>query len=138
MPSDSKHSLVKPHITIYPDHGGGAWYWLNFDGTGSLQGGASSCVGTWSQHRAIWKNIPKQLLDDFEEWHLIYRRNASNFDEGLPSIDWPSFHRAGIQLSVRLKQAIGEGVRVFYEKPMEDPNDHLNQRREVLIDGQLV
>lgn len=138
MQMDTKVLVPKPHITIYPDFGGGAWYWVNWMGPDSLQGGRKSREITAKEFTTLHKKMPEELVEDFEGWHLAYTRNAYEYEQGRRPFDWKSFHSVGIQLSVRLKQAMGDDVRVFYEKPVEDPNNHLNQRREVLIDGQLV
>lgn len=132
MTQHSKTQVIKPHITIYPDHGG-AWYWVNYEGTDSLQGGVPQ-----TQHRGLLKKFPRKLMEDFEDWYRVYTRDAYDFEHGLGPFDWKRFHFIGIQLSVRLKQAFRDDARIFYDKPMEDPNAHLNERREVLEDGQLI
>jgi hypothetical protein len=133
MEETSRHASQKPKITIYPDYGHDGWHWINFKDTDSLQGGFSQ-----KGYEILMRKFPKALMENFRDWHLVYTRNADDFEQGRRPFDWQSFHYIGIQLSVRLKQALKDDARVFYEKPMEDPNDHLNQRREVLIDGQLV
>jgi len=41
-------------------------------------------------------------------------------------------------LSQRLKEEVDEAYRVVYEKPGEDPNHSIDERREILIDGTRV
>ena len=51
--------------------------------------------------------------------------------------DWIAFHARGLQLARELKAEVGDAYRVVYEKPAEDPNSSLDERREVLADGSL-
>lgn len=133
MHRNSKPIRPKPQITIYPDHGIQGWLWNNFLGTDRLQDGVPP-----RDHGRLMNKIPHKLMEDFDDWHRVYRCDAYESFQGIRPFDWKSFHYIGIQLAVRLKQVLKDDARVFYEKPMEDPNDHLNQRREVLIDGQLI
>lgn len=126
-------AVIKPHITIYPDFGTDAWYWINYSGTDSIQGGIPKV-----SPEVLLRKVPKKLMEDFHKWHLIFNKYAFEYEQVRRPFDWKSFHYSGIQLSVRLKQAVKEDIRVFYEKPLEDPNHHLNERREVLADGQLI
>ena len=48
-----------------------------------------------------------------------------------------AFHARGLQLARELKAEVGDAYRVVYEKPAEDPNSSLDERREVLADGSL-
>ena len=51
-------------------------------------------------------------------------RSVGYTDDLGDLIDWPSFHRRGMQLSAWLKDEVGTSYRVVYMKPSEDP-DHL-------------
>ena len=51
--------------------------------------------------------------------------------------DWIAFHARGLHLARELKAEVGDAYRVVYEKPAEDPNSSLDERREVLADGSL-
>lgn len=126
--------VPKPHFTIWPEYGR-AYLWLNTAGTHSLQGGEYSTKAAALQH-----GISKRLLSRLDDWQLFYERYAfeSTTQRGPRPFDWNAFNAQGVDLAIRLKQELGEKARVFYEKAFDDPNSHLNTRREVLIDGQLV
>jgi hypothetical protein len=129
-----KAEAAKPHFTIWPDYGG-AFLWINTAGTDSLQGGEYS-----SEARNLENSISKSLISRLDSWQSIYEKGAYQSTEhgGRRPFDWQAFHTLGIRLAAELKEELGDNARVFYEKPDEDPNFQLNQRREVLIDGQSV
>jgi hypothetical protein len=129
-----KSEAPKPHFTIWPEYGQ-TFLWINTEGTHKLTGGQYSKAAA-----ALERGISKRLMTRLTEWQLVYERNAFQSTEhnGRRPYDWNGFHRLGIYLAVQLKEELGDRARVFYEKPDEDPNSHLNTRREVLIDGQLV
>lgn len=51
---------------------------------------------------------------------------------------WRSFHKLGLELSLRLKQELGDTVRIIYEKPFGDPDKAKDDRREILSNGTLL
>lgn len=129
-----KPEVPKPHFTIWPEYGQ-SFLWINTSGTDSLRGGPYS-----KEVAKLERSISKSLMSRLEDWQLVYECNAyeSTEEGGGRPYDWKTFHTVGIHLAVQLKEELGDRARVFYEKPMEDPNNHLNQRREVLVDGQLI
>ena len=97
-------------ITIMPDYGR-AWGWhkrLGESGVGRFCAG-----GDW------WSGpgeVPTSLLKEFEIWQ-------ATFDDARPhhAVDWSSFYEKGIELGLQLRKCLSEDVRLFYEKPVEDP-----------------
>jgi hypothetical protein len=51
------------------------------------------------------------------------------------SFDWTWFHAGGLELCRRLKQELGDRVRIVYIKASEDPDTDVEHRREILLDG---
>lgn len=118
-------------LTVMPDFGG-AYLWQNRDG--DLSYGVGGCcgsrvLGNWASHE-----ISESLCRDFEDWQSSFESaDWSDFKD----FDWAAFHREGMELASCLKKEVGEGVLVIYEKPYEDPNERISQRREVLQNGQF-
>ena len=59
------------------------------------------------------------------------------------SISTPRRHERGllegeIRWAPQLKEEVGNAYRIVYQKPCEDPDSRLDERREVLADGALV
>jgi hypothetical protein len=122
----------KPKFTVWPEFGN-AYLWVNPEGTKGLRGS-----GDWSSKVAKLENkISKKLRRRLANWQSYYEKYGFD-DASTQHIDWVQFHREGTALAVELKQELGDEVRVIYEKAWEDPNRELNERREVLLDGQLV
>ena len=129
---DSKKNQIIPSFTIMPDFGG-AYIWDNRKGN-YRDPEFSAMVEIAGR---ISAKFPKKLLQDFEKWYRYFELNAWE-DSKLRAFDWRWFHQEGIELAVQLKQVCGDSAHVIYEKPFEDPNRKLNERREVLGDGQLI
>ena len=128
----SKKEKSTPSFTIMPDFGG-AYIWYN-----RLETFEEPELSEMAEaaHRISGK-FPKKLMQDFERWSQYFEANA--FDEHkLRKFDWNWFHAEGVNLAVKLKAICAESARVIFEKPFEDPNVNLNERREVLVDGQLI
>ena len=130
--TDSKKKSVTPSVTVMPDFGG-AYIWYN-----RLEKFEEPKVSEMAEaaHRISGK-FPKKLMQDFERWERYFDANAFE-EQKLREFDWHRFHSDGIELAVKLKEVCGDSARVIYEKPFEDPNVKLNERREVLMNGQLI
>lgn len=120
------------HYTVMPDYGG-AYAWINREGTAAL---GPNCADT-----ASWAGdhpISDALHAAFTDWQREFECAAFAFVESsVVALDWIAYHERGIELAWRLKNELGAAARVFYEKPIEDPNVYLDERREVLRDGSL-
>jgi len=130
--TDSRKIKSTPSFTIMPDFGG-AYIWHN---RGEKFEKPEYNEMAEAADR-ISRKFPKKLMAEFEQWERYFERNASD-EYKLSKFDWRLFHREGVELAVRLKEVCGDSAQVIYEKPSEDPNVKLNERREVLIDGQLI
>lgn len=122
-------------LTIMPDFGGAYCWWSKNDETdkpmwvGTCGGLPLVRVGT--------KMRANPLDAEFVEWQSDFEALSTDPD-ACAKFDWVSFHREGIRLAIKLKRSLGDGCRVIYEKPAEDPGARQHERREVLLDGQLI
>ena len=116
------------------DYGGAPFLWLaaNPDESGV---GTLVCDAT---HRNEALPISEALWRDFVAWAQPFTQTrfyAEDFDGR--HWDWLAFHARGLALARQLKNAVGDAYRVVYQKPGEDPNDRIDERREILADGSL-
>ena len=109
-----------------------AWLKQEDDGT-TLVGGNIADSTSGFEFSEFW--VSPGLEQAFADWMGDF---GSNCDD--PDPDWPSFHRRGIELCHRLKEQIGDKVRVIYHKTGEDPDQTfgtMTERIEILADGTL-
>ena len=114
--------------TIMPDYGG-AYGWINREGTDALGPNHADTCGWGGDHP-----ISDELQADFAAWQTEFERATNEWEAGIALLDWPRFHERGIALARRLKAELGDAVRIYYEKPVEDPNQRINERVEILAD----
>ena len=114
--------------TIMPDFGE-AYGWINYDGTDALGGNDNE----GGEHR-----MSDELQAEFAAWQAEFEESAMDWWDISVLLDWRRFHERGMALTRRLKAEWGDAVRVFYEKPTEDPNQRANERVEILADGRVV
>ena len=125
-----RQSMVR--YTIMPDYGG-AYGWINRDGTDTLGPNHADTCGWSGDHP-----ISDELHEAFAAWQTEFAQAPSDWKAGIVVLDWPSFHERGMALARRLKAELGDAARVYYEKPVEDPNQSINERVELLADGTNV
>lgn len=119
-------------LTIMPDYGG-AYIWHT---KGDAE--ASAGVGSFSGLPMVRKGMrmhPHPLTKEFEEWQAYFDRTVPG---QMDNFDWRTFQAEGIDLARRLKLSVGDKYRIVYEKPTEDPFSYVQERREVMMDGDLV
>lgn len=132
--SESENTAFVPVLTVMPDFGNAPFLWRANspdDGIGPM-----ICEsGAWEDHypmsEALWRK--------FAIWARTFERISfySGSNEEAECWDWPAFHERGLQLARWLKEEVGDAYRVVYQKPGEDPNDRIDERREILADGSL-
>ena len=119
-------------VTLCPDYGG-PWAWIdpdNIDGECHCMpvGDGDSWYGACP--------MPESLIASFAQWQTAF--NIAPWDSTEHAIlDWASFHQRGLELAIALKRALGQDIRVIYQKPFEDPGREDMERAEVLADGSL-
>ncbi len=118
--------------TIMPDYGG-AYGWINREGTDALGPNHADTSGWCGDH-----SISDELQADFAAWQTEFEAAPMDWDAGTALLDWPRFHERGMALARRLKAELGDAVRIYYEKPVEDPNQRINERVEILAGGAIV
>lgn len=118
--------------TIMPDYGG-AYGWVNRDGTDALGPNHADTSGWGGDHP-----ISEELQEAFAAWQTEFEGARNEWDAGIALLDWPRFHERGMALARRLKTELGDAARIYYEKPCEDPNQRLAERVEILVDGTVV
>jgi hypothetical protein len=119
-------------LTIMPDYGG-AYCWC-INGDPETRGGVGSNCGLPMVRQGM-RMHPHPLTKEFEEWQSYFDRSTPWNMDGF---DWRTFHAEGIALARLLKVSLGDTTRVIYEKPYEDPDHEFLERREVMLDGDLV
>lgn len=118
--------------TIMPDYGG-AYGWINREGTDAL-GPNHADTSSWCGDHPI----SAELQEAFAAWQTEFERAPNEWEAGIALLDWQRFHERGMGLARRLKAVLGDAARVYYEKPVEDPNQRINERVELLADGTNV
>lgn len=118
-------------LTIMPDYGG-AYCW-SITGDAEAHAGVGPCSCLPRVQKGMRKH-PHPLEQDFEQWQSQFEDIPVGSFDGF---DWEGFHREGIALSRKLKKSLGVDVRVVYEKAYEDPNNGVDERREILTNGSL-
>lgn len=98
--------------------------------------GGNICDGTgWDESCPMSEGLWRKFAD----WAVAFDRTrfySDDFDAG--DWDWLEFHARGIHLARWLKEEVGKKYRVVYDKPCEDPNHRIDEKREILADGELV
>jgi len=78
------------------------------------------------------------LWREFSPWACAFDGTTFYSDNYVADDwDWQAFHARGLHLAHRLKQEVGETHQVIYDKPVEDPNMGIEERREIFLDGTL-
>lgn len=133
--SNTKHELFVPILTVMPDYGMAPFLWL-VDQPDQGGVGVNICDGTsWDESFPMSEGLWRKFAD----WAIAFDRTPFFFDDyNAEGWDWLAFHARGLQLARWLKEEVGEVYRVVYDKPCEDPNHRLDERREILADGTLI
>lgn len=118
--------------TIMPDYGG-AYGWINREGTDVLGPNHADTSGWGGDHP-----ISDELQADFAAWQMEFETAPMDGDAGIVLLNWSRFHDRGMALAGRLKAELGDAARIYYEKPVEDPNQRVHERVEILADGSVV
>lgn len=107
----SRPKGAKPlRFQIFPDFGGGCIW---------NEGGGGTSVAAHFPGNEKVRNLEITLR---KEWQPRFEV-ALDFDPAeAHNLDWPSFHAQGEELSIRLKEAVGDEAEIIYMKPLEDPN----------------
>lgn len=144
-----KGASTRPILTVMADFGMSPFLWFNRDGDDSHGVGGNCCDASGRCHS---HPMSDPLFEAFTRWAVEYETapwaEGSRVDpDDLKSdvfvhsemiLDWPDFHARGFELAKRLKDEVGAAFRVIYEKPIEDPACHEDERREVLDEGSVV
>ncbi|WP_326499218.1 hypothetical protein [Methylomicrobium sp. Wu6] len=124
---------LKIIYNILPEFGG-AYGWIKRNGDEG--NGVGPCIG----YSSGWYGdhpVSQELQDHFSEWQMKFEREVSVWGNE-EAFDWSTFHEVGLELCVRLKQEIGYAARIIYQKAGEDPNCDVENRLEVLEDGNYL
>ena len=132
--SETETSAFVPVLTVMVDYGNAPFLWLVERPDQGGVGGMLCESGGWEDYypmsEALWRK--------FAIWAISFARMPLHMiHSDNDHWDWPAFHARGLQLARELKAEVGDAYRVVYEKPAEDPNSSLDERREVLADGSL-
>lgn len=124
-----------PVLTVMVDYGNAPFLWINREPvTGGIGGNLCDATG-WHESYPL----TEMLWQQFAGWAIEFDRThfyAGNCDDS--EWDWPTFNARGVELARKLKDEVGDAYRVIYDKPTEDPNHRIDERREVLGDGSLA
>lgn len=117
--------------TIMPDYGD-AYAWVKYgDGDGPGVGSNVADSSGWYGNHTISEGLHRA----FVEWQQLFERQTPVDGDVSLVFDWAAFHRQGLELARQLKAEVGQTVKVFYEKPTEDPGRIYQERLEALSDG---
>lgn len=123
-----------PVLTVMVDYGNAPFLWLRRSADDQTVGGLI-CDGVdydddCPMSEGLWR--------EFTPWACAFDGTEFYRDDYVADDwDWLAFHARGLQLAHRLKQEVGETHRVIYDKPVEDPNMCMEERREIFLDGTL-
>ena len=124
-----------PILTVMVDYGNAPFLWMS-EGPGDRSIGTLVCDAThWDQSLPLSQG----LWQKFADWAIEFDATefySEKFDAN--GWDWIDFHARGMQLAQWLKQEAGDGYRVVYDKPFEDPNHRSNERIEICANGSRV
>jgi len=132
--SNAGNTPSVPVLTVMVDYGNAPFLWLvDHPDQGGV--GPNLCNGSF------WDDsfpVSEGLWRKFANWAIEFDRTAFYSDNfNANDWSWPAFHARGLQLSRWLKEEVGAAYRVVYDKPCEDPNHRIDERREILADGTL-
>lgn len=133
--SESENTAFVPVLTIMVEYGFAPFLWKvsrpDQFGLGDLTCESYAWEDYYPMSEALWQK--------FAIWARTFERISfySGSNEEAECWDWPAFHERGLQLARWLKEEVGDAYRVVYQKPGEDPNDRIDERREILADGSL-
>ena len=133
--SESENTVFVPVLTIMVEYGFAPFLWKvsrpDQLGLGDLTCESYAWEDYYPMSEALWQK--------FAIWARTFERISfySGSNEEAECWDWPAFHERGLQLARWLKEEVGDAYRVVYQKPGEDPNDRIDERREILADGSL-
>lgn len=121
-------------LTVMPDFGSGPFLWIKRDvEERGIGGNCCSDDFACGQHP-----MSEALLADFSGWISEFESARRHVDDiKFLVLDWEAFHDRGVALARRLKMEVGDSAQVIYLKPMEDPGQVIDERREVLSNGLL-
>jgi len=124
-----------PVLTVMVDYGNAPFLWL-VDSPDDGGVGGNLCDGTyWEESFPMTEGLWRKFAD----WTIEFDRTAFYSDNSdADGWSWIDFHARGLQLARWLKEEVGDAYRVVYEKPFEDPNHRIDERREILADGSLA
>ncbi len=134
MTTSSDRPLV-PVLTVMVDYGNAPFLWLS-EHPDTAGVGANLCsAGFRDESCPISQGLWRQFADRALEFDRTPFYNG-DFDDS--SWNWLAYHARGLELAHGLKAEVGDAYRVIYEKPFEDPNHGIDERREILADGNLA
>ena len=130
--SDSENTPFVPVLTVMVDYGNAPFLWLVERPEQGGVGGMLCESGGWETDYPMSETLWRK----FAIWAISFARMPLYMPHGNNDYwDWPAVHEHGLQLARWLKEEVGDAYRVVYEKPGEDPNNRLDERREILTDG---
>ncbi len=131
----TENTAFVPILTMMVDYGNAPFLWL-VDNPERRGVGGNICDGTYWDESCP---MSEGLWHKFAVWAITFDRTAfysDNYD--ADDWDWVAFNARGLQLARWLKEEVGTAYRVVYKKPCEDPNHRIDERTEILTDGELV
>ena len=128
------HAIFVPILTVMPDYGNAPFLWVRRSADEGGVGGMLVDGCCWDESfpmsEALWR--------EFADWAIAFDATAfysDDFDDS--GWDWLAFNARGLQLARWLKEEVGDGYRVVYTKPIEDPNHRIDEWTEIRADGSL-
>jgi hypothetical protein len=83
--------------------------------------------------------LDKDLRRDLKNWHRRFETSGLLNPEQAERFDWQTFHDEGVALCRRIRAIFGDGYRVRYEKPFEDPSCRATKHAvQIELDGSIT
>ncbi|SET06379.1 hypothetical protein SAMN05216412_10320 [Nitrosospira multiformis] len=134
MTAGSNASFV-PILTVMVGYGNAPFLWLVDDpgraGSAPIFAMASVGASLFRCQRGYGGNLQTGPSNSTRQRFTQITPDANGWD-------WAAFHACGLKLARWLKEEVGDTYRIVYEKPCEDPEYQVDERREVLTDGTFV
>lgn len=122
-----------PVLTVMPDYGNAPFLWVVREPDQGGIGGNLVDGCYWDESFPMSEGLWRKFAD----WAIEFDRTEFYF-EHPDDWDWIAYHQRGLLLSRWLKDEVKDSFRVVYHKPVEDPNQCIDFRREMLADGTVL
>ena len=96
---------------VFLDSGKDTWAWIkNAEDETTKVGDMAGCYKDWGgEHQ-----ISKKLLDEAEQWLLIFERAGLYSKDNVLAFDWESLHKKGLEIAIKLNKNLKKSWSGLY------------------------